>query len=259
MNKIGINYSNYFGMTPQDNCRLFSQIGFDALFILHRNHGDTEAFAKAAQDNGLWLESLHAPFDGINNMWLPGDDGEVMLKRLCDSVEDAAEFDVPVVVVHLSSGDQWPGINDLGHSRFDRLVDVAVKHNVTIAFENQRKLANIAFAFETYANVAQVGFCWDMGHEACFNGTEFMPLFGDKLVYTHIHDNFAEPRKDLHMIPFDGKIDFNRRMQHLKDRNYQGTLTLEILPNGSDFYSNVTAEEYYKKAYAAALKLRDML
>jgi len=135
-----------------------------------------------------------------------------------------------------------------------------VQRGVTLGFENQRKLANLAFVFELYENVPQVGFCWDIGHETCFaGGREYMPLFGNRLVYTHIHDNLCQKDGDLHMIPFDGAIDFGRRVELLRRFNYQGSLTLELHPGKCGKYNSLSHQEYFARAYAAAARLRAML
>ena len=261
MHKLGVNYFEPWNIPAEDCVRLYRDIGFDAMFTCY--YGDTAAmkpFAEACAKHGLWYECIHAPFGHMNDIWLPGERGDAMLRELTDCVKTCGELGVPKAVIHLSSGDHPPCVNDLGHARYDRLVETAVKSGVTLAFENQRKLANLAFVFELYEDVPQVRFCWDLGHEACFAyGREFMPLFGDKLVYTHIHDNLQVHDGDLHMLPFDGSIDFARRAYHLREHNYQGTLTLECLPDHSDRYPDVTPEEFYRRAYQAVSRFRDLV
>ncbi len=258
MNKIGINYCGQFGETPEEGCQLLAELGFDAVFT-ESAHGDVEAFANVAQKAGLYYECVHGPYKGINNIWLDNEAGEQMLKSLCDCVDNCHHANVPKMVVHLSSGNTPPRMNDLGFARFDKLVEHAVKKGVTLAFENQRKLANIAYIFETYHDVDAVRFCWDVGHEGVFaDGREYMPLFGHKLVYTHIHDNFSQPGGDLHMVPFDGNIDYSKVVKHLKNANYTGTLTLEVMPKVWDGYKGITREVYYQKAYNAIVKIRNM-
>jgi sugar phosphate isomerase/epimerase len=163
-------------------------------------------------------------------------------------------------VVHLSSGENPPLVNKLGLLRYEKIIQTAKKYNVTVAFENQRKLANISYIFELFGNEKNVAFCWDVGHEKCFaHGLEFMPIFGSKLVYTHIHDNNCEFNQDLHLLPFDGKIDYSKTIKHLKNVNYKGTLTLEVIPEISKAYQNIDAKEYYAKAFSVAKKLQNMM
>ncbi len=259
MYRLGINYTSSSGLPPEENFALFKTLGFDAVFTgcdddLHK----TERYATAAAKSGLFFESLHAPFDHINDLWKNGEDGDLMQKRICSCIERCGEYDIPIAVVHLSSGDNAPHICDTGKMRFDAIVECAVKNGVTVAFENQRKLANLAFVMELYDKIKNVGFCWDVGHEHCFaDGREFMPLFGKKLVYTHIHDNLCEHDGDLHMIPFDGKINYQRAGEHIRNSHFFGTLTLEIFKK-APLYADVTAEKFYKKAYGAIEKFRKM-
>ena len=111
---------------------------------------------------------------------------------------------------------------------------------------------------ERYRDCPNVGFCWDNGHEACFaGGREYMPLFGHKLVCTHIHDNFAQKDGDLHLIPFDGALNFERYAEHIKNSGYKGTLLLETTPENKH-YSYLSPAEFLQKAHRAVTKLSEM-
>lgn len=260
MYRLGINYTSSAGITVDEAFEMFADIGFDAVFtMMPQNPDKLENHANSAAKNGLLLESVHAPFDGINDIWSDGQNGDIMEKRLFDCIAACGKNSVSIAVLHLSSGENAPCVCDAGRRRFDRLVEAAVKNNVIIAFENQRKLANLAFVSELYGNVKNVGFCWDVGHEKCFaHGREYMPLFGKKLVYTHIHDNLCTRNEDMHLIPFDGKINFHTVAAHIAASGFSGTLTLECLPEKSGLYTGVSPRGYYEKAYAAACKLRGM-
>lgn len=261
MYRLGINYDENGVLLPKEAFALFRALGFDAVFTayLPSDPSFADRCAVCAAENGLAYESLHAPFGHINDIWKEGDDGDRMLRELTDAVEAAHRLQIPVTVVHLSSGNNAPCVNDVGHRRLDMLMEVAVKRGVTVAFENLRKLANLAFVMELYESVEKAAFCWDVGHEQCFTGgREYMPLFGKRLVCTHIHDNLMEPGGDLHMLPFDGKIRFERTVQLLKQYDYHGTLTLEVFPHFSKLYSTLSPEEFYRKAFDAAAKLREM-
>ena len=240
---------------------LLKKLGFDAVFTGFESLEETEAFASAAKKSGLLYESLHAPWKNINEIWRGGETADQVLRKICDAIYAAGKCSVPFVVAHLSSGDDAPVVSDVGKQYLEKMVDCAIQNKVVLCFENQRKIANIALAFEMFDKCNNVGFCWDIGHEACLSGGwEYMELFGDKLAYTHIHDNFSVHNGDLHRIPFDGNIDFRKKMEHLKKRGFKGSLNLEVRP-GSDreFYGDISAKEYYKKAYEAASRLREYL
>ncbi len=270
MRKLGINYGVIKGRTPAESAKILRDIGFDCVFTGYKAALANDGVADILSGAGLMYESIHAPFDGINNIWSTGEEGDLMLARLVECLEFCASAGVPIMVVHLSSGNKAPCVNDAGHARWDKLIDRAVGRGVKIAFENQRKLANLAFVMELYRDIPEVGFCWDNGHESCFTpGLEYMPIFGNRLIYTHIHDNLGVVKKedkdpgapqsdDLHYIPFDGNIDFNRFAEHIKKSGFTGTLTLEVGYNGRPIYAQYTPEEFYKRAYDAVSRLRQM-
>ncbi len=258
MNRIGINYFKELG-TPEEAFRRIASRGFDAVFTdFEGSFERVGQFASLAEENGLCYESLHAPFDRINDIWSDAEDGDSMERRLSDTISAASRYGIPYVILHLSSGENAPAVCDAGRRRIDRLVEQAVSERVTLAFENQRKLANLAFVLELYRDCENVGLCWDVGHEKCFaGGREFVPLFPGKLVYTHIHDNYCEPQGDLHMIPFDGRIDYRRTAYHLRD--FSGTLTLELSPSYSRKYDGMSPETLAVRARDAVCLLRDMV
>ena len=206
---------------------------------------------------GITYETIHAPFNTINNMWLDDPAGEDTLADLTHTVDNCVLAGAGIAVVHLSSGMTPPSITDIGRERFARLVDHAERKNIRIAFENQRMLGNIAWAFEAFPQDT-VGFCWDCGHEFCFTpGRHYMPLFGDRLICTHIHDNTAVFNEDRHYIPFDGVCDFRYVTDTLRTYGYTGSLMLEI--GNRERYGNMEPHAFLEKAAAAARKLRTML
>lgn len=238
----------------EEQIALLRKCGFTHIFI-DAHHPDLDDTVRAVRASGIAVDFCHAPFNGINYMWLDDEKGDAMLDRLKACVDNCARNDIPTLIVHLSAGDACPHITDLGYERFKALVDYADECGVVIAFENQRKLANIAFAFEVYPTAR---FCWDIGHEECFaNGRRYMPLFGDKLVALHIHDNDGIHDHDFHMIPFDSKVDYERVARSLADVHFTGTVMLEVFRTQTHFYDDLTPDEYYAKAAAAATRIRD--
>ena len=253
--KIGINMNCYAPIPPEQQVSLMKKEGFEGCFTGSANP-DIEAYMAALRGSGIVCENLHAPFDGINTIWKAGEKGDIMLARLIEGVRICAKYDVPALVVHLSSGTKAPHVNDFGADRFAKLMDEAAKYGVAVCYENQRKLSNLAFAFEQF-DAAR--FCWDCGHEFCFTpGRHYMPIFGDKLSALHIHDNMCEFNGDKHMIPYDGRIDFGYVAKMISESGYTGTVMLELLRRNSMFiYENYTPEQYYSRAGAAARRLRD--
>lgn len=258
MRKIGINVSEnvIFGVEKYIDC--IASVGFNNIFSCGNDEKFISFLSRKCSEKGLLYETLHAPFHNINSLWEASVENEA-LATLKTSVDLAAEHSIGIVIIHLSSGEKCPPITDDGLKNFDELVNYAQKKGIILAVENQRKLGNIATILELYGKDSNVAFCWDVGHEKCFaHGREYMPLFGDRCITTHIHDNNMLYNIDEHLIPFDGSIDYRRTAELIKQYNYSGTLMLEIdLPrDGSDKYIGLSAEQFAQKAYAAINRLR---
>ena len=210
--------------------------------------------------HGLFYEFLHSPFSHMNDIWLDCEGGEVMLAELMESVDRCAECGIPVDVIHLSSGIKAPSVSDLGRRRYHTLVEHAARRNVKLAFENLRKLYNVAWAMEEFRDCPHVGFCWDSGHEVCYTPTiEFMTLYGDRLLCTHIHDNRGIPCQDDHMIPFDGVANFERLAHHIRTSGYEGPITMELSNAKHAPYRDLSPFEFMERAASAARRIVAMI
>lgn len=250
--KLGISLGAYGSVALDEQISLMKANGFSATFTGAENP-NLDVIIPALKDAGISCDNFHAPFNKINDIWQVGDAGDHMLSRLLTSVEKCAKYEVPALVVHLSSGEKAPCVNAIGRDRWAQLMDLADKRGVTICYENQRKLSNLAFAFEEFPAAA---FCWDCGHEFCFTpGRHYMPLFGKKLAALHIHDNCMVFNSDDHMIPGDSGIDFDYVAGQIAESGYEGTLMLELIRKKTEFYADWTAEQYYAHAGDAARKL----
>lgn len=256
--KIGMNFYRggcFSDLSVEDTIALMKDNGFEGTFM-GNEHEIFPQVVEAARKAGIAMETIHAPFDKINDMWRPGEEGDEMLRRLVRSFEDAARYDIPVVVLHMSSGYHPPMIGDVGNARFRQLMETADRLGVTPAIENQRLLANISLMFEYYDNAR---FCWDIGHEACFTpGREYMPLFGHKLAALHVQDNMCNFNEDLHMLPYDGKIDFDKAARYIAKSGFRGTVMLEVMAR-ADCYARLSGAEFYARAAKAARKLADTI
>ena len=184
-----------------------------------------------------------------------------MQADLLGGVDACHAAGVPILVVHLSSGIKPPSLTDIGRGRFITLVEHAAAKGVQIAFENQRKLANLAWTFEEFEDAPNVGFCWDTGHENCFSpGRQYMPLFGKKLICTHIHDNMGQTNgklndPDTHLLPFEGNVNYQRCIDKLDEYGYTGPLTLEV---GNSRYQHLSPEEFLATCYERVKRIGEL-
>ena len=259
MQKIGINLHAIKGLTDEEYIEKIAKLGFNSIFTSLYDLDRHIKIAKVCEHYSISYDFIHAPFDNINEIWLQGANGDAVLSELIRSVDIAAQIGVPYIIVHLSSGEKAPAPTDIGRDRFFSLVKHAKEKNVLVAFENQRKIYNIAWALETFCEKVS-GFCWDVGHESCFTpGREYMKLFGDRIICTHIHDNSGVYDMDEHLIPFDGNINFYNIADTLVKNNFNGTLMLEVFTENSNKYNDYTPDKFLMRAANAANRLAKMV
>ena len=246
----GIDYDRLFYMVKE--------LGFDGLFSGEVHGDDFESMKRVrriANETGLLYEFSHSRIPGCKELWRHSGGSEDYVKLLKRNIDNCARLEIPILVVHCQPEYQTEPDMALGLGLLEPVVRYAEEAGVKIAFEN---IDHPQCLLQTMAHFTDkhVGFCFDAGHEACRGyGYEFLPLVGDRLICTHIHDN--DMVDDLHLIPFDGKIDWQRVMGQLKACNYQGPLTLEL--RYGKFYENLPEQEFLQKSLDALKRLRDMM
>lgn len=112
-----------------------------------------------------------------------------------------------------------------------------------------------------------VGFCWDSGHEKCYNhDMDLLAKFGNRLLITHLNDNLgiSDPGgeitylDDLHLLPGDGVIDWERNTQRLNRcaplpyLNFELNLVSKPGRNENDVYAQMPLADYFRLAYQKA-------
>lgn len=221
--------------------------------------------AEAAAKHGLAVENAHLHFAGVNSLWEEGEAGEHYCSELIGLIAEAGVYGVPTLVVHLTRTASPPPVTELGLSRFLRMIEVAERSGVTLAFENL-KVTERLYEFMAKVGSRRIGVCFDAGHNHCFCPErrvcrDFAPL----IRAVHLHDNFGD--RDAHNIPFDGSIDWGEVRKELIDSAYEGAWSLEIehpltdefgkslIPRGEDPYYGMSAEEYLAHAFAAHKRL----
>ena len=256
MHKIGIM------LDPTVEPRLFvtkmKEQGFAASFTELFDDEKLLQVADLFAKEGIDYDEIHSPFGHINDIWLAGEDGDQMYRELAHTVDMCEATGVSATVVHLSSGNTPPPMSDVGLLRYDRLINHAAKKGVRIAFENIRKLYNVAYMMEMYPNDPTVGFCWDVGHEHCYTRSwEFVPLFGKRMICNHIHDNDGVQDKDQHLIPFAGSVNYARVAEHFRNSGFEGPLMLEVSLDSAR--GNMDLDTYMRRNAEAAKRLRTLV
>lgn len=260
-------------LSYEDRVALFKKIGFDAFFAEWKKDFDFEGLKAIAEKEGMIIQSIHAPFHKMASMWEKDEKTEEALKELLDCVDACGKLGTDIMIVHAIIGFDKHTPNAFGIENYRKVVDYAKEKKVRIAFENtegEEYLAALMDAFKDYENV---GFCWDTGHEMCYNHSKDMTaLYGDKLIAMHLNDNLGiwdyegkiKGWDDLHLLPFDGIADWNDIVDRLNRCGFDGILTFEMNRvskpgrRENDAYAKMDLDEYLTHVYMRACRVAQL-
>lgn len=260
-------------LSYEDRVALFKKIGFDAFFAEWKKDFDFEGLKAIADKEGMIIQSIHAPFHKMASMWEKDEKTEEALSELLDCVDACGKLGTDIMIVHAIIGFDKHTPNAFGIENYRKVVDYAREKKVRVAFENtegEEYLAALMDAFKDYENV---GFCWDTGHEMCYNHSKDMTaLYGDKLIAMHLNDNLGiwdyegkiKGWDDLHLLPFDGIADWNDIVDRLNRCGFDGILTFEMNRvskpgrRENDAYAKMDLDEYLTHVYMRACKVAQL-
>ena len=270
--KIGISVGYNYPIPTNDVVKMLKEIGFDAISPEWKEGAELTELIETARECDLIIESLHAPFWNAAVMWSSDDKiGAPAKEELLKALDDCKAWNVPIMVVHTWIGFEYEfEASKLYFQNFDELVAKAEEYGITIAFENVEGEEYLFALMERYKDNDFVGFCWDSGHEMCYNRSQdLLAKYGDRLVMTHLNDNLGISRfdgtlfwtDDLHLLPYDGIADWDYNIERLKNSRHMDILNLELTmaskPNRheNDMYSQMGLEVYFTEAYKRACRI----
>jgi sugar phosphate isomerase/epimerase len=229
--------------------------GFKNVFIEWYNRDweiPQEEQLKYVNEKGLNIIFAHLGYQNINDMWIEEETG--IVDRYKNDIRICHENNIPMVVMHLTSKTEAPIYGEMGLKRIREICDYAKSLNVVVAFENTKIKGYLDYVIDNIKN-DNVGICFDSGHyHAHFNDELDFNKFKNRIFAIHLHDN--DQSDDLHLLPFDGTLNWEDTIRKLKESNYEGPVTLEIHHHRD--YVNMPVKDFYKKGYEIALKIKDM-
>ncbi|MBQ8381850.1 MAG: sugar phosphate isomerase/epimerase [Clostridia bacterium] len=236
--KLGLGILGLPGMTVSDEIRAMKKVGFESFFTGWSKGDPVEEWAEVARECGMIYQSIHAPFGRAADIW--GEDdakGDDAVRELCDCLDACRAAGVPIMVAHAFIGFRDHSPTEIGLVRFERVVRHAEACGVKIALENTEGIEYLDALLSHFAESETVGFCWDTGHEMCYNYSEdLLARWGDRLLATHVNDNLGIRDlsgeitwiDDLHLLPFDGIGNWDEKMERLAHANAPEVLTFEL-------------------------------
>ena len=244
-------------VTAIDTINAIKKAGFKNVFIQWYNkewNPTQEVQLKYIREKGLNVIFAHLGYKNINDLWLENEVGDKLVEGYKNDIKICKENNIPMVVMHLTSKSEAPKYNETGLKRLKEIVDYAQELNIKVAFENTKIKGYLDYVIENIDN-ENVGICFDSGHyHVHFNDDLDFPKFKDRIFAVHLHDN--DQSDDLHLMPFEGTLDWEETIKNLKECNYDGPITLELCYRNE--YLDMSIEDFYKKGYEVGEKLKEI-
>ena len=189
------------------------------------------------------------------------------VELLRNRIDLAAAFQSPNVVLHIDITDDvfrsgasereflgplFQSLDEIQPYCFKKGVQIAVETLLCATAQNFLNLYDRLFA--RYGKEF-IGVCFDCGHWELIEPGKLtvLALFGDRLIATHIHDNFGA--MDNHLLPFDGRLDWHTITAAIAATPYQTPLNFET---PMDRYG-IQEPAYYRRAHGVAVRLEEMV
>ena len=271
---IGFSLQNHYSLPATEVISLLHKAGFSAVSPVWTKDLDLSAIATVTLERGMTIQSLHSPAGNTARLWSndPSLSSDLM-DAILRSIDACSHFEIPTLVQH-----GWYGFDysfneeNLYFDNFDRIVDYAAARGVSIAFENLEGEEFLAALMTRYRDNANVGYCWDSGHDHCYpHKLDFLAEFGDRLILTHLNDNLGlrDPSgmptgdDDLHYLPYDGNLNWDQAIKQLHTAKKLDILNFEfkILSHSKDpndqIYTHLPLQQYLELAGKRAQQIAE--
>ena len=251
--------------------------GFEAIELFatraHFDYRDDHARAQLAEwlsDTRLQLHSVHAPaFEVLRQgRWVgafSNASSDESRRRAAIAEAQAAlalvaHVPFQFLVTHLGvptteAGGAADNQRDAARRSVEDLAALAAKVNVRVAVEvipnSLSSAADLLDLIEEDLDGLDVGVCLDYGHAHLMGDVgEAIETLSGHLLTTHVHDNYG--KRDDHLVPFAGNIDWDAAMMSTQKIGYDGIFMLEVGDTGDPvdvLRRSVKARERLEKTF----------
>ena len=191
--------------------------------------------------NHLIPQSCHAPFDNLDLS--DPSRNKLAIQAVIQTMLFCREIECSTVIVHISASPGVKTLKELQRAKectiktLKTIIDYPDTHHIKILLENlvpRPMHMRLGAEIEDLIDIAQtldprrVGICIDTGHSLLnkHDPCSDIQKAGNLLKSLHINDN--DGLEDLHLVPGNGIINWNRIYQTLQNIHYQGIFLLEV-------------------------------
>ncbi|MBR5308943.1 MAG: sugar phosphate isomerase/epimerase [Clostridia bacterium] len=252
----------------EEGIRTLAEIGYDALdmnlitCIYNDEFSDSNLEAtcamllKTAKECGIYFNQAHAPFPSYRFMAdkeKMDEYNEKVYPKLINSIKAAGILGAEQIIVHPIDVPDKSIQKEFNLEFYNKLVPYCREYNIKVALENMWGHSQVD-TNKIVPNVCSLGrdlgdyydaldpkyftVCLDVGHcglvgESADNAIRAL---GSRLHALHVHDN--DHVRDLHTIPYMGRMDWDAITKALADVDYDGDFTYEVCGAYTNPYKN---------------------
>ena len=249
--------------------------GFEAVEVFAtRSHFDYHDAAAIAQlgdwlkETGLALHGIHAPIVesmAAGDQWGAAisigvsDNGkrQAAVREMDAALNIARQIPAGVFVVHLGTPTVQGGENSrtAAFRSVEDICRLAERIGVRVSLEvipnPISDAASLVTMIERDLEGLRAGICLDFGHAFLMGDVpDTIETVAEHLTTTHVHDNHG--KKDDHLVPFAGRINWDVALMTMQKVGYDGTYLMELARTGDP-------EEILTKAQAARGRFEKLL
>lgn len=242
----------------EDGVKTLAEIGFDALdmnlitCIYDEEFSDLNLekmcskLNNAAKESGIYFNQAHAPFPSykfLSNKEEMDAYNKKVYPKLVNAIKAAGMLGAEQIIVHPTETPDKSIQKEFNLEFYNKLAPYCKEYGVKIALENMWGHSQVDPA-RIVPNVCSHGrdlaeyfdeldpqyftVCLDIGHcglvgESADNAIRAL---GPRLHALHVHD--TDHVRDLHTLPYMGKIDWNAVTAALAEVDYDGDFTYEV-------------------------------
>lgn len=259
----------------RDHLAQIAAHGFEAVEVFatrsHFDYHDPAAIAHLGEwlkETGLALHGIHAPIvqsmsggdhwgEAISNAVGDGAKRQAAVREADTALNIARHIPADVFVVHLGTPTSQGGENNrtAAFRSVEDICRLAEPMGIRVALEVIPNAlsdgASLVAMLERDLDFPRNGVCLDFGHAFLMGDVaDAIETVAEHLVTTHVHDNRG--RTDEHLVPFDGKINWDLALMTMQKVGYDGTYLMELANTGS-------AAEVLQKGQAARKKFEKLM
>jgi len=258
-----------------DHLAEIAAYGFEAVEVFatrsHFDYHDSAAIDQLAgwlEQTGLVLHGVHAPItdrlspDGewgaaISNAVSDNTRREAAVREADAALAIVKRIPANVFVVHLGTPTLQGGENSRAAAfrsaaEICRLARAAgVQAALEVIPNDLSDGQSLVTLIERDLEGLNAGICLDFGHAFLMGDVpDTIEAVAEHVVTTHVHDN--DKRKDDHLVPFEGRINWDMALMTMQKIGYDGTYLMELA-------NTSTPVEVLTKARAARQRFEKLL